>query len=62
MKFRTLQADEIECRIATIKENGLSLLLYKDARVDQNLLDETVGSMNWQRHHSRDNANCIVSI
>lgn len=62
MKFRTLQAGEIECRISTIKENGLSLLLYKDARVDQNILDETVGAMNWQRHHSRDNANCIVSI
>ena len=37
-------------------------MLYKDARVDQNILDETVGSMNWQRKHTRDNANCIVSI
>lgn len=62
MKFRTLKADEIECRVSTINEKGLSLLLYKDARADQTLLDETVGSMNWQRHHSRDNANCIVSI
>ena len=62
MKFRRLKADEIEVRIGSVKENGLSLLLYKDARVDQNILDETVGSMNWQRHHSRDNANCIVSI
>lgn len=62
MKFRTLTASEIDCRISTINERGLSLLLYKDARVDQNILDETVGSMNWQRHHSRDNANCIVSI
>ena len=61
-KFRTLNANEIECRPALIKENGLSLLLYKDARVDQNILDETVGEMNWMRHHSRDNANCIVSI
>lgn len=62
MKFRLLKAEEIECRMATRKDNGCSLLLYKDARVDQNILDETVGSMNWQRHHSRDNANCIVSI
>lgn len=61
-KFRLLKANEIDCRIATIKDNGLSLLLYKDARVDQNILDEAVGPMNWQRHHSRDNANCIVSI
>lgn len=60
--FRTLRADEIECRIATINQKGLTLLLYKDARVDQNILDETVGCMNWQRSHTRDNANCIVSI
>lgn len=60
--FRDLRADEIECRVAQAKENGVSLLLYKDARCDQNILDETVGAMNWQRHHVRDNANCIVSI
>jgi len=62
LKFRTLNANEIECRVAMIKPKGLQLLLYKDARVDQNLLDEVVGAMNWQRKHSRDNANCIVSI
>jgi hypothetical protein len=62
MNFRTLKANEIDCRISTINDKGLSLLLYKDARVDQNILDETVGSMNWQRKHTRDNANCIVSI
>ena len=62
MEFRTLKANEIDCRVNTINEKGLTLLLYKDARVDQNILDETVGSMNWQRKHTRDNANCIVSI
>ena len=62
MEFRTLKANEIDCRIATINGKGLTLLLYKDARVDQNILDETVGKMNWQRKHTRDNANCIVSI
>ncbi|HKM01137.1 MAG TPA: hypothetical protein VJ083_03685 [Sedimentibacter sp.] len=60
--FRILKAEEIECRVATINEKGCMLLLYKDARVDANILDETVGAMNWQRHHTRDNANCIVSI
>ena len=60
--FRDLKADEIECRVAQAKSTGVSLLLYKDARCDQNILDETVGSMNWQRHHCRDNANCVVSI
>lgn len=62
LEFRKLHEDEIDCRIAAVTEKGLSLLLYKDARVDQNILDETVGPMNWQRHHSRDNANCVVSI
>lgn len=61
-KFRDLRADEIEVRVAQAKQNGVSLLLYKDARCDQAILDECVGSLNWQRHHTRDNANCIVSI
>lgn len=62
LKFRTLHADEIELRVGTVSENGASLLLYKDARCDQAVLDETVGTMNWQRCHSRDNANCTVSV
>lgn len=62
LKFRTLTAAEIDVRIATITEKGVSLLLYKDARCDMNILDETVGSFNWRREHTRDNANCIVSI
>lgn len=60
--FRLLNANEIEARVATVSEKGCSLLLYKDARCDMNILDETVGSMNWMRSHTRDNANCIVSI
>lgn len=62
MTFRLLRADEIECRISRCTEKGVQLLLYKDARCDQNILDETVGPLNWQRHHTRDNKNCIVSI
>lgn len=60
--FRTLRADEIELRVGTCNKNGFSLLLYKDARCDMNILDETVGSMNWKRSHSRENANCTVSL
>lgn len=60
--FRTLRADEIDCRVATVKSNGVTLLLYKDARCDMNILDETVGPLNWMRSHSRENANCTVSI
>ena len=47
-KFRDLIADEIEVRIQSTKQNGLVLLLYKDARCDMNILDETVGADNWQ--------------
>lgn len=60
--FRDLRKDEIECRVAQAKGNGVSILLYKDARVDQTILDETVGPYNWMRSHCRDNANCVVSI
>lgn len=60
--FRLLRADEIECRVAQISDKGLSLLLYKDARCDMNILDETVGAYSWQRTHSRENANCAVGI
>jgi hypothetical protein len=60
--FRDLRADEIECRVAQANAYGVNLLLYKDARCDQNILDETVGEFGWQRMHTRDNANCIVSI
>ena len=42
--FRDLKADEIELRVASINDKGLALLLYKDARCDMNILDETVGS------------------
>lgn len=48
--FRLLRADEIECRISQISKTGkgLSLLLYKTARTDANILDETVGPENWE--------------
>ena len=62
MEFRELTADEIDGRVATVSEKGVSILLYKDARCDMNILDEAVGALNWQRSHSRDNANCTVSI
>lgn len=62
LTFRDLTAEEIDCRIATVKDEGITLLLYKDARCDMNILDETVGAFNWKREHSRDNANCTVSI
>lgn len=63
--FRLLRPDEIECRVGTVVEGkGISLLMYKNARVDMQLLDEVVGCENWQRTHEVINGNlfCTVSI
>lgn len=62
LKFRKLYASEIECRVSTVAKNGCSLLLYKDARVDQRLLDETVGPYNWQRSHEVINGNLFCNV
>lgn len=64
LKFRKLEASEIDARISTVKPHGIQILLYKDARVDQNILDETVGPTNWQRSHQSIDARlyCTVSI
>jgi len=47
-QFRTLKPDEIECRVAQCNEKGASILLYKTARTDADILDETVGAQNWE--------------
>ena len=62
--FRDLTAADVECRIGMCKENGLQLLLYKDARVDMNILDEIVGQDRWQREHYevKGNLYCRVGI
>lgn len=51
MKFRNLTENEIECRVQSCYEKGVVLLLYKDARCDQNILDETVGALNWEKSY-----------
>ena len=51
VKIRLLRAEEIECRIGIMNEKGVSLLLFKDARVDQKILDETFGPLGWKRSH-----------
>lgn len=63
-KFRDLNADEIEVRIGQASDKGVQLLLYKDARVDMAVLDETVMPENWQREHyeCKGNLFCKVGI
>lgn len=68
MEFRTLKANEIDCRIQSLSEKngavGAVVLLYKDARVDMRMLDEVVGALNWKREHAiiGDRLYCTVSI
>lgn len=64
MKFRKLKAEEIDVRVGNIVSDGYTLLLYKDARCDMNILDETVGAENWQRDHKeiKGNLYCGVGI
>lgn len=49
--FPNLAAGDIEVRAARVTEKRVELLLYKDARCDMRILDETVGPENWQRRH-----------
>lgn len=62
MSIRLLTADEIECRPQSISAKGCVLLLYKDARTDMALLDETFGNGNWQRSHEVINGNLFCNI
>ena len=64
LSFRDLTKNEIEARIGTQNDSGLTLLLYKNARVDMDILDETVGAENWQREHyeCKGNLFCRVGI
>ena len=62
MEFRRLKADEVECRISMIRKTGISLLLYKDARVDMKLLDESVGPMNWQKRYDLIDGQLFCSV
>ncbi|AUR88377.1 Rad52/22 family double-strand break repair protein [Vibrio phage 1.112.O._10N.286.46.B11] len=60
---KPLDVADIEFRVQSVNNGGYATILaYKDARVDQQRLDDVVGALNWKREHTRDNKNCIVSI
>lgn len=66
--IRTLTADEIDVRVAQTSNYGgvvkVTLLLYKDARVDMKLLDELYGPMGWKRTHQLigDRLYCTIEV
>lgn len=61
-KIRLLDADEIECRVKKVTEKGAIILLYKTARTDMDLLDETFGAENWQCDYKEIKGNLYCGI
>lgn len=58
-----LRIDQIDFRVQSINGGGYATILaYKDARVDQQRLDDCVGPLNWKRSHLNGNHNCVVSV
>ena len=62
--MRNLRKDEIEVRVASTQNNVAQLLLYKTARTDAAILDETFGQFNWQCTYSENKGNlfCTISV
>ena len=66
---KPLSVDQIDFKIAQVTKTKdavwASILAYKDARVDMQVLDEAVGQMNWQCTYQRDAKNvlqCSIGI
>lgn len=52
LNFRTLKPTELQVKCTDTKYKGsATLLIYKDARVDYKVLDETVGKFGWQKDY-----------
>ena len=64
LNFRPLKANEIECRVGNVgkESNGFYLLLYKNARVDQCILDDTVGQFGWQCKYYQVKNTMVCSV
>lgn len=68
MNFRTLKANEINVRVQSCNYNPKTekccaiYLLYKDARCDMNILDESVGVERWQRNHQVIDGNLYCNV
>jgi hypothetical protein len=60
--FRLLTADEIEVKVKKVNDNGLVALLYKTARTDMDLLDETIGNENWMNDYREIKGNLYAGI
>ncbi len=58
-----LKIEDLDFRVQSINKGGYAtILVYKNARVDMQRLDDVCGALNWKREHVSNNHNCIVSI
>lgn len=62
MEFRLLTADEIDVKVKQVTEKGALALLYKTARTDMAILDETFGVMNWTDDYKEIKGNLYCGI
>lgn len=60
--FRPLRFDEIEVKVKKVTEKGAALLLYKTARTDMDILDETVGPDAWTNDYREIKGNLYCGI
>ncbi len=59
---RLLTKDEIEVKVKKVTPTGILLLLYKTARTDMDILDETYGAENWQSDYKEIKGNLYAGI
>lgn len=62
--MKKITKEDIQVKVKQVFEKGAVLLLYKDARYDMKILDETFGSMNWQCDYKvvKDNLYCGIGV
>lgn len=60
--FKLLNADEIEVKVKQVTEKGAIALLYKTARTDMDLLDETLGAGMWECDYKEIKGNLYCGI
>lgn len=63
-RFRLLDPEDIEVKVKQISQKGALALLYKTARVDQEILDTTLGAEWWMCDYReiKGNLYCTVKI
>ena len=64
IKFPLLTSEDVEVKVKQITKSGALMLLYKTARVDARVLDETVGPLNWtcDFREIKDNLFCRIGV